>query len=117
MITVSMGKNEGVQILKMVPHLPGIGKEKIRQPGIEEDFCPGCFQEIRKTGFATVIVIPDGVVIDKNGEGKTGSHRSVSPIQADETSPAQKIRISGVLFIYINICLVHKALNAPVIAF
>jgi len=92
MITVSMGKNEGVQILKMVPHLPGIGKEKIRQTGIEEDFRPGCFQEVRKTCFSTVIVIPDGIVIDKNGEGKTGSHRSVSPIQRDEASPVQKMR-------------------------
>jgi hypothetical protein len=94
MITVSMGKDKGVKVPKIDTHLLSISEEEPRQSGIEEDLLSSSFQEEREPGFATVIVIPDGGIIHKDGEGKPGCHTHVSPLQGDETYPDEKKAVS-----------------------
>ena len=52
MIEVSMGQDNIIQIQKIRSHVPCIGKECIRIPGIEQDLLFVGFKEERKPGFA-----------------------------------------------------------------
>jgi len=58
-------------------HLLCIGKKQPRQAGVKEDLLSGSFQEEREPGLATVIVLHEGGIINKNGEGETGRHGGV----------------------------------------